>query len=151
MIPTFDKLTRYRWSSESDADRFPVEDPATGKVITVVQGGGAEQMNRAITAAQRAFATDWRRRTRTERARMLLACADVLEQHTDELAEILSLENGKPIADARDNDIQFLIGVFRFFGGIVDKVPSGDFHDSGSIYSATMLEPFGVILSLIHI
>jgi len=44
-VATLDELTRYRWSSDDEDDRFPVENPATGKVITVVQGGGAKQMN----------------------------------------------------------------------------------------------------------
>lgn len=132
-VSALDELTKYRWSSDSDDDRFPVENPATGKVITIVQGGGADQMHAAVAAAHRAFVTDWRWRNRTERAQLLLACADVLEDHATELADLLSLENGKPVSDARDNDLRFLTGVFRFFGSIVDKLPSGDFHDSGSI------------------
>jgi acyl-CoA reductase-like NAD-dependent aldehyde dehydrogenase len=148
-VSTLDELTKYRWSSDSDDDRFAVENPATGEVITVVQGGGAEQMHAAIAAAHRAFVTDWRWRNRTDRAQLLLACADVLEDHATELAELLSLENGKPVTDARENDVRFLTGVFRFFGSIVDKLPSGDFHDSGSIYSATVLEPFGVVGAII--
>jgi acyl-CoA reductase-like NAD-dependent aldehyde dehydrogenase len=75
---------------------------------------------------------------------LLLACADVLQKHADELAGLLSLENGKPVADARQNDVEFLIGVFRFFGNIIDKLPAGDFFDAGSIYSLTVLEPFGL-------
>ena len=106
-------------------------------------------MNAAIESAHQAFVRDWRWRDRTERARLLLSCAEVLEAHADELADLLSLENGKPVADARDNHVRFLIGVFRFFGSIVDKLPSGDFHDTGSIYSATVLEPFGVVGAII--
>jgi acyl-CoA reductase-like NAD-dependent aldehyde dehydrogenase len=148
-VATFEELTRYRWSSEDTADRFPVENPATGKVITVVQGGGIEQVNAAIDAAHRAFSRDWRWRPSAERGRLLLACANVLEEHAGELAEIESLENGKPVVDARQNDIEFLIGVFRFFGSMVDKLPSGDFHDSGAFYSTTVLEPFGVVGAII--
>jgi acyl-CoA reductase-like NAD-dependent aldehyde dehydrogenase len=148
-VPTLAELTRYRWSSDDDADRVSVENPATGKVITIVQGGGAAQMNAAVESAHQAFIRDWRWRDRAERAGLLLACAAVLEAHADELADLLSLENGKPVADARENDIRFLIGVFRFFGSIVDKLPSGDFHDTGSIYSATVLEPFGVVGAII--
>jgi acyl-CoA reductase-like NAD-dependent aldehyde dehydrogenase len=148
-VSTLEELTRYRWSSDDDADKFSVENPATGNVITVVQGAGAAQMNAAIESAHQAFVRDWRWRDRTERARLLLSCAEVLEAHADELADLLSLENGKPVADARDNDVRFLIGVFRFFGSIVDKLPSGDFHDTGSIYSATVLEPFGVVGAII--
>ncbi len=139
----------YRWSSADAADRFPVENPATGDVIAVVQGGGASQVDAAVEAAHLAFTTDWRWRTADERARLLLACADVLEEHADELAEIESQENGKPIADARDNDVRFLIGVFRYFGSIVDKIP-GDFHDTrAGSYSATVLEPFGVVGAIV--
>lgn len=61
-VATFEELTKYRWSSDNDADRFPVENPATGKVITV--GGGAEQMNAAIDARQ----------SPGERQHSLLAC-----------------------------------------------------------------------------
>ena len=147
--PTIPKITRCRWSSDDDADRFSVENPATGKVITEVQGGGADQMNAAVESAHQAFDGDWRWRDRTERAGLLLSCADALEEHADELADLLSLENGKPVVDARENDVRFLIGVFRFFGSIIDKLPSGDFHDTGSIYSATVLEPFGVVGAII--
>jgi acyl-CoA reductase-like NAD-dependent aldehyde dehydrogenase len=59
-VSTFGELTKYRWSSDDDDDRFPVENPATGNVITIVQGGGAEQMYAAIAAANRAFVTNWR-------------------------------------------------------------------------------------------
>jgi acyl-CoA reductase-like NAD-dependent aldehyde dehydrogenase len=148
-VPTLTELTRSRWSSDDEADSFPVDNPATGKAITILQGGGVAQMNAAIEAAHQAFAHDWRWRSRTERAGLLLSCADRLEAHANELADLLSLENGKPVADARENDIRFLIGVFRFFGSIVDKLPSGDFHDTGSIYSATVLEPFGVVGAII--
>ena len=46
--PTIPKITRCRWSSDDDADKFSVENPATGKVITEVQGGGADQLNAAV-------------------------------------------------------------------------------------------------------
>jgi len=66
------ELTTFRWSSHDEDDRFPVEDPATGEVITIVQGGGGAQANAAVEAAHRAFQTDWRWRTPAERAALLL-------------------------------------------------------------------------------
>src|ERR1700751_663375 len=98
------ELTTYRWSSNDDADRFPVEDPATGEVITIVQGAGLAEVNAAVEAAHRAFETDGRWRSAGERAALLLECADVLEADADELAQLESLENGKPVQDARLND-----------------------------------------------
>jgi acyl-CoA reductase-like NAD-dependent aldehyde dehydrogenase len=79
-----------------------------------------------------------------ERAALLLEAADVLAEHADELALLESRENGKPVADARSNDINFLIGVFRFFGSLVDKLPT-DFYDKGAIYTSTYLEPLTVM------
>jgi hypothetical protein len=45
------EVSTYRWSSQDEADRLPVEDPATGEVITLVQGGGTAQVNAAVEAA----------------------------------------------------------------------------------------------------
>ena len=78
-VPTIAEITRCRWSSDDDADRFSVENPATGKVITVIQGSGAERMNAAVESAHQAFFRDWRWRDRSERAGLLLSCAAVLE------------------------------------------------------------------------
>jgi acyl-CoA reductase-like NAD-dependent aldehyde dehydrogenase len=142
------ELSNFRWSSNDPADRFAVEDPATGEVITVVQGGGAAEVNAAVEAAHRAFEHGWRWRTPAERAAFLLRGADVLEAHADELALLESSENGKPLQDARDNDINFLIFIFRFFGSLVDKLPT-EFYDKGAVYTSTYQEPVGVVGEII--
>lgn len=137
-------IATYRWSSDRPEDRFPVENPATGKTITIIQGAGAPETDAAVRAAHRAFQEDWRWRTPAERAALLLRAADVLEAHADELAALVSQENGKPVSDARLHDIGFLTGIFRFFGSLVDKLPS-DFYDTGGVYASTVLEPVGVV------
>jgi acyl-CoA reductase-like NAD-dependent aldehyde dehydrogenase len=106
-------MATYRWSSDRSEDRFTVENPATGDTIAVVQGGGAPEVDAAVQAAHRAFQDNWRWRSPAERAGLLLRGADVLEAHADELAELVSRENGKPVADARLHDIGFLIDIFR--------------------------------------
>jgi acyl-CoA reductase-like NAD-dependent aldehyde dehydrogenase len=142
------ELTTSRWSSTDPEDRFSVEDPATGEVITIVQGGGPAEVNAAVEAAHHAFEADWRWRTPAERAAFLLKGADVLEAHADELALLESRENGKPVQDARSNDITFLTFIFRFYGSLVDKLPT-DFYDKGAIYTSTYQEPVGVIGEII--
>ncbi len=141
-------VTAFRWSSKSADDRFSVEDPATGQVMAVVQGGGAAEVDAAVQSADRAFEADWRWRTPQERGRILLQCADVIEAHADELAGLESRENGKPVADARMFDVSYLIGAFRFFGGLIGKLP-GEFYDQGSIYASIVLEPLGVVGGII--
>ena len=140
--------TQYRWSSKNLADRFSVEDPATGEVIGIVQGGGAAEVGGAVQAANEAFHRDWRWRPSQERSRMLFQCADVLDRHADELATLVSKENGKPIADARQHDVNTLTGVFRFFASLSDKLPS-EFYDRGSTYTSAVLEPLGVVGAII--
>jgi acyl-CoA reductase-like NAD-dependent aldehyde dehydrogenase len=148
MIMSFDGLTKYRWSSANERDRFPVENPSTGAVITIVQGGGAAEVNAAVEAAHRAFEQDWRWRPRAERSRFLLQCADVLESHADEMAELVSRENGKPTIDARQLDIAILIAEFRYFAGVLDKLPE-ELYDQGNFYIKVVHEPLGVIGGII--
>src|SRR5260221_5465043 len=77
-VSSLAEVTRYRWSSDDDADRFSVENPATGKVITVVQGGGAAQMNAAVESAHQAFIRDCRGGGPTEPAGMRSSCCAAL-------------------------------------------------------------------------
>ncbi len=148
MTPDTSAVTITRWSSTRTEDRFTVEDPATGQVVATVQGGGVPEVDGAVKAAHEAFVKDWRWRAPAERAALLLRGADLLATHADELAELVSRENGKPVADARLHDVGFLIGVFRFFGSLVDKMP-GEFYDSGAIYASTVREPLGVVGGII--
>ena len=79
------------------AKHFPVYNPATGDVITHVPEAEAEDVNRAVLAARRAFDEGpWPRMSPSERGRMLWKLADLIEQHLEEFAELESLDNGKP-------------------------------------------------------
>jgi acyl-CoA reductase-like NAD-dependent aldehyde dehydrogenase len=147
-VTGFPALSAYRWSSDRASDQFPVENPATGAVITTVQGGAAPEVDGAVRAAHHAFQSDWRWRAAAERGRYLLDAADLLENHADELASIESLENGKPVADARNRDVAFLVSAFRYYGSLVDKLPT-EFYDTGTAYTATVLEPLGVVAAII--
>jgi acyl-CoA reductase-like NAD-dependent aldehyde dehydrogenase len=142
------QLQRYRWSSARKEDRFPVENPATGDVVAIVQGAGESEVNAAVNAAHNAFETDWRWRAPRERAQFLLACARLLREHADELALLESIENGKPVSAARAFDIENLIWSFEFFGSLCDKLP-GNFIDFGPIDVAVRLEPYGVVAGII--
>jgi acyl-CoA reductase-like NAD-dependent aldehyde dehydrogenase len=141
-------VTTYRWSSSNEEDRFPVENPSTGALITVVQGGGATEVNAAVEAANIAFEQDWRLRSPAERARFLAQCADVAEAHADELAELVSRENGKPIIDARWFDVATLIGELQFYAGVVDRLPD-ELYDQGNLYVKVVHEPLGVVGGII--
>jgi acyl-CoA reductase-like NAD-dependent aldehyde dehydrogenase len=144
----FQGTTRGRWSSNSSEDTFPVQNPATGEVITVVQGGGEREVDGAVRAAHQAFVSGWRSITPQQRSALLLQCADILEAHADELSELESRENGKPILDARPHDVGFLISVFRYFATLIDKQAT-ELFDKGAIYTQVHLEPYGVVAAII--
>src|ERR1700761_600780 len=87
-----------QWVEPSSGKRFAVFDPANGQQIAQVAEGDAHDVDLAVAAARRAFEDGpWSRLKPTERGKMVWRLGDLLEQHADELAEIESLDNGKPI------------------------------------------------------
>ncbi|KIX92912.1 uncharacterized protein Z520_11388 [Fonsecaea multimorphosa CBS 102226] len=146
-MPSFGPVTRYPLSSDDPAHQFEVHNPATGDVITTVQGAGVLEVERAIATAQKAY-EEWRWVSPSQRAIYLNKAADHLAAHFDELAYLLSAENGKPVAQARDYDINFLVLVFRYFGSLIDKLP-GELYDKGGVYTSVLREPFGVVVGIL--
>ncbi|KAJ9604542.1 hypothetical protein H2200_010655 [Cladophialophora chaetospira] len=150
MPPTYPEVLKVRYSSPSanQSLTFPIHNPATGETITKLVAGTSKEVEAAVQAAQKAYETDWRWRSPAERSALLFKCADALEPHKDELAELLCLENGKPKQDALAFDINFLVGIFRFFASICDKLP-GEFYQRGSVNATVIYEPFGVCVGIL--
>lgn len=148
MAPTYPNILKVRWSSADESLQFPIHNPATGEVITTLQAGTSAEVERAVEAAEAAFQNDWRWRSPGERSVYLLKCADALEPHKEELAELLCIENGKPKADALQFDVNFVVGIFRYFGSLCDKLPS-EFYQRGPINATVIHEPFGVCAGIL--
>ncbi|KAF2765841.1 dehydrogenase [Teratosphaeria nubilosa] len=147
-LPTFPDLSTFTRSCKDESKRIAVENPATGETLTTIQAGDASTVDEAVKASQKAFTSRWRSLAPSERSALLFRCADALETHADELATILCLENGKPRQDARAYDVNFLVGVFRYFASICDKLPS-EFYDRGSTYCTVFYEPQGVCCGIL--
>ncbi|MBE1284403.1 MAG: aldehyde dehydrogenase family protein [Rhodobacteraceae bacterium] len=99
-----------------DGAVLPVIDPATGEAVARVAEASSEQLEAAVRSSAEAF-EHFASTTPAERAALLLQIADVLEAHQDELAELESLDVGKPWPSARDDEMPLTIDVFRFFAG----------------------------------
>ncbi|GAA1845878.1 aldehyde dehydrogenase family protein [Pseudonocardia ailaonensis] len=132
------------WSGEQP---FAVHDPATGREIATVQGGGVVEVDAAVRRARAAYAV-WREVGARERGALLGECSRVIEAHVDELAELESLEMGKPRHISRDFDLRFCHSSFAFFGGLADKLP-GAAIDLGPVVAHTVHEPYGVVAGII--
>lgn len=91
-------------------------DPATGAAVASVHQASDAQVDAAVAASQDAF-DNWSRTPPGERAARLLALADALESTVDELAELESIDCGKPLVSAKDDEMPLTIDVFRFMAG----------------------------------
>ncbi len=89
-----------QWCDASDGRQFAVSNPATDEVIAQVPYATSAQVECAILAAERALVT-WRQTTAKQRSKLLRAWFDLIMQHQEDLACILSTEQGKPLAESR--------------------------------------------------
>ncbi len=103
-----------RWIDADDGSRLEVTDPATGKPLGQVPGMGAAEARRAIEAAHEAFPA-WRGRLAGERAVVLRRWHDLMLEHQEDLARLLTLEQGKPLAEAR-GEIAYAASFLEWFG-----------------------------------
>ncbi len=88
------------WIDADDGTTFAVTNPATGEVIAEVARCGGEETRRAIAAAATAQ-IEWRQRTASERSRLLRRWFDLMMEHQEDLAQIMTAEQGKPLAESR--------------------------------------------------
>ena len=131
---------------------FPVFNPATGDTICEVPEAELADVNLAVAAARKAFdAGPWATLSPSARGQLLWRLADLLEQHTDEFAELESLDNGKPVSVARVADVPLAVDLFRYMAGWATKtmgstIPLSAGHD---FFSYTVREPVGVVAQII--
>jgi succinate-semialdehyde dehydrogenase/glutarate-semialdehyde dehydrogenase len=109
-----------KWIDADSGETFPVTNPATGEVLADVPSMGAAETRRAIEAAERAL-PEWKHRTAKERARVLRRLSDLMLEHEDELARLMVLEQGKPLAEARV-EVAYAASFYEWFGEEAKRV-----------------------------
>lgn len=105
---------------EGAKDRFAVTNPATGEELAQVASCTAEQTEKAIAAADKALPA-WRSKTAKERAAILRRWYELMMQHQDALAELLTREQGKPLAEAK-GEIAYAAAFLEWFGEEAKRV-----------------------------
>ncbi|CAG7869822.1 unnamed protein product [Brassica rapa] len=124
---------------------FPTLDPRTGEVIAHVAEGDAEDINRAVKAARKAFDEGpWPKMTAYERSRVMLRFADLVEKHSEELAALESWDNGKTYEQALTAEIPMVARLFRYYAGWADKIHGLTVPADGNYHVQTLHEPIGV-------
>ena len=149
-------LVNGQWAEAHSRSRIAVFDPATERQIAEVADADAEDVDRAVRAARAAFESGpWPNMLPDERERLMWRLADLLEKHAAELAELESLDNGKPITLARLIDIPGAISHLRYMAGWASKLDGSTFTTSlraapgTKFHTYTVREPVGVVGQII--
>jgi aldehyde dehydrogenase (NAD+) len=143
-------LINNRWIASESGKTFATVNPSTGEEICQVAEADAVDVEKAVKAARAAFETGpWRKTPASERGRLLLRLADLIEKHADELAGLESLDNGKPVSVAKAVDVAATAGCYRYFAGWADKIQGKTIPIDGNFFCYTRLEPVGVVGQII--
>lgn len=137
------QLINGQFVDSNTSEWIDITDPATQEVIAKVPQTTDDEINQAVAAAQKAFQT-WRKTPITTRARIFLKYQALIRDHMDELAEILTAEQGKTIADAR-GDVFRGLEVVEHAAGIAN-LQIGDFVENvaSGVDTYSIWQPLGV-------
>lgn len=132
-----------RWVDAHDQDAFETYDPATGDVIAFVPRGKALDIDVAVEAARKA-AKSWRREEPVRRSRLLMAVAQRLTEKREDMARLESLDNGKPLSQAR-TDVMVAARYFEYYAGLADKIFGRSIPLGPNVIDFTVREPLGTV------
>jgi len=145
-----------QWASAASGKTFETPNPATGETLAQVAEGEAEDIDRAVKAARRAFDEGpWTKMTTSERGRIIWRIGDLINEHLDELAQLESLDNGKPFTVARAADVPLSADMFWYMAGWATKIEgntislSVPYMPGANFHSYTLREPVGVVGQII--
>lgn len=133
-----------RWQSAASGRTFATYNPATGEVLAEVAAGDAEDVDRAVRAARRAFEGPWSRVTPSSRGSLLRTIASAIRANAESLALLDTRNAGRPIRDTR-NDLIRAADIFDFYGGLTDKLRGATLPVPPDYLAYTIREPYGVV------
>jgi aldehyde dehydrogenase (NAD+) len=129
---------------------FETLDPSNGKVLAVVSEAGPEDVDKAVKAARTAFDKGpWKKMSASERSRLIYKLADLMEEHKEALAQLDTLDNGKPIGETTNADVPLAIDHFRYYAGWTTKIVGQTIPVSGNYFNYTRHEAVGVVGQII--
>ncbi len=139
-----------QWLPAASGKTFDTIDPATEEVIAQVAEGDAEDIDAAAKAARHALEEgEWSRMDARDRGACMNRLADLIEAEAEELAALESLDNGKPIRDAKAADVPLVIDCLRYYAGFADKIHGQTIPIRGNYFCYTRKEPVGVVGQII--
>jgi phenylacetaldehyde dehydrogenase len=145
-----------QWVDAASGKSFETPNPATGQTLANVAEGDSEDIDRAVRAARKAFDDGpWGHITPSERGRIIWRIGDLILAHAEELAQLESLDNGKPYAVALGADVALAADMFHYMAGWATKIEGNSINISvpympgANFHSYTLREPVGVVGQII--
>jgi len=134
----------------ADGRTFAVEDPSTGLTIAQVPQGGPADVDAAVAAARAAFEGPWRTLPAIKRGRLIARLAELIAENGDQLAELESLDNGKPVKFAKFVDVAETVAYLEYYAGWPTKI-EGDVYPHGdpNTLAYSRREPVGVCAQIV--
>ena len=123
-----------QWTDAASGKTFETPNPATEETLANVAEGDAEDINRAVSAARKAFESGpWSRMTPSERGRLIWKIGDLILENAEELAQLESLDNGKPVGVALAADVPLAADLFHYMAGWATKIEGNTIDISGHL------------------
>ncbi len=149
-------LINGRWVAAASGKTFEVYNPASGEVVAHCAEGEKQDVDQAVKAARQAFEDGpWSTMSPSERGRLIWKIGDLIEQHKEELAQLETLDNGKPYGVALVADVALAADMFRYMAGWVTKIQGDTFPitvpyaPDAEFHAFTLKEPVGVVGQII--
>jgi acyl-CoA reductase-like NAD-dependent aldehyde dehydrogenase len=134
-----------KWVPAKSGKTFETINPTNEEVLARIAEGDKADVDEAVKAARKAFDEGpWPGMNPHQRARLMFKIAELIDEHADELAEIETLDNGKPLTFSRGFDIPAAAETFRYYGGWVTKLYGETNPSDPSFFNFTLREPVGV-------
>ncbi len=134
-----------KWVAAKSGKTFETVNPANEEVLALIAEGDKADVDEAVKAARKASDEGrWPSMGPHERARLMFKIAELIDAHADELAELETLDNGKPLTFSRGFDIPASAETFRYYGGWVTKIYGETNPSDPAFFNYTLREPVGV-------
>ncbi|MEV7285211.1 aldehyde dehydrogenase family protein [Streptomyces sp. NPDC093252] len=126
IAPSYGLFIDGEFTEAADGRVFKTISPSTEEVLSEIAQAGAEDVDRAVRAARKAF-EKWSALPGAERAKYLFRIARIIQERSRELAVLETLDNGKPIRETRDADLPLVAAHFFYYAGWADKLGHAGF------------------------
>ncbi len=137
------------WRAAASGEQLEVVNPATEEILAAVEAGGAADVDAAVEAARRCLESEeWRALSGRRRGALLHRAGELLHERRKEMAELETLQNGKPLFESRI-DVASTVQTLKYYGGWADKVGGAVLPVDSQDFVYTVREPVGVVGAIV--